>query len=296
MPTRILRDRLLTSPSLAKCSPRAQDAFPRFLLLADDFGCFDTNARVLIGAGWPLRDDVLEADIESWLADYEANGMLLRWLDGDRIYGVFTGWDGPNGQRRREEYSETTKKGSRRKTPRPPPNPADFLPASFPRGSREFPRLQSQSQSQSQVKNCGEQTPPSPFLVVAQDATPTLQERREQAPSETERPCARPELELVPTGRKPRKASRQEQLAARLEAQRLELLGAGAVPDLHPVKRLNSMLGPLMQIAPEVLVDAHRLYVGDEYAQGCDPPCPLTLFVSQASRWVSRATRVEAVP
>ena len=47
MPKRMLDDSFLTSTSVARCSPRAQDAFPRFILLADDFGCFEVIPRAL---------------------------------------------------------------------------------------------------------------------------------------------------------------------------------------------------------------------------------------------------------
>lgn len=138
MPTRMLRDGLLTSPSLAWTSPRAQDAFPRFLLLADDFGCFDANPRVLVGRGWPLRPDVTEADIAAWLDEYVQVGMLQIWDDNGHRYGFLTGWTGPNGQTARDEYDRKKfPHGSKRKTPKPPP-PAES-PSGSPAGKPSFP-------------------------------------------------------------------------------------------------------------------------------------------------------------
>jgi len=171
MGKRLLDDSLLTSPSLAACSPRAQDAFPRMLLLADDFGCFDSNPRVLAGRGWPLRPDVTDVEIAAWLEEYRAAGMLQLWADGGRTYGHLLGWYGPHGQRRREEYSADNPKGSRRRTPAPPPhdaNHAESLPAQFPPGKREFPpgkysfpplHDQSHDQSQSQEHLAGAVAP-----------------------------------------------------------------------------------------------------------------------------------------
>lgn len=123
MPKRILDDSLLSSPSLAKCSPRAQDAWHRFLLLMDDFGCSEATPRVLLGKGWPLRDDVSEADIRGWLEEYVGAGMAVLWTENERRYVHLTGWFGPHGQRHRDEYDSTTvkgRKGSKRKTPKPP--------------------------------------------------------------------------------------------------------------------------------------------------------------------------------
>lgn len=123
MPKRILDSSMLSSPSLAKCSPRAQDAWPRFLLLMDDFGCEDANPRRLLGAGWPLRDDVTERDVWSWLEEYVAAGMACLWTEKERRWVVLTGWFGAHGQRRRVEYDGSTvagQRGSKRKTPPPP--------------------------------------------------------------------------------------------------------------------------------------------------------------------------------
>lgn len=129
MPKRMLDDAMLSSESLGKCSPRAQDAFPRFILLADDFGCFDANPRVLVGKGWPLRDDVDEHDVRSWLEEYVSAGMAVLWTEKERRWCFLTGWFGPHGQRRRVEYDPKTvagQKGSKRRTPAPP---ADLVEA-----------------------------------------------------------------------------------------------------------------------------------------------------------------------
>ena len=125
MPKRLIDDSLFTSPSLAKCSPRAQDAFPRFILLADDFGCFEASPRVLIGKGWPYRKDVKERDVWAWLEEYVAAGMACLWTEKERRWCYLTGWDGEHGQRKRVEYDPATvagQKGSKRRTPKPPPD------------------------------------------------------------------------------------------------------------------------------------------------------------------------------
>lgn len=135
MPKRILDSTLLSSPSLAKCSPRAQDAFPRFILLMDDFGCADANPRILLGAGWPLRNDVTERDVWGWLEEYVVAGMACLWTEKDRRWVHLTGWFGPHGQKHRVEYDPSTvagRKGSKRKTPEPP----DDLVAAVLAGAR----------------------------------------------------------------------------------------------------------------------------------------------------------------
>jgi hypothetical protein len=129
MPKRLIDDSLLTSPSLAKCSPRAQDAFPRFILLADDFGCFEAFPRVLRAKGWPYREDVSEGDVWTFLEEYVAAGMACVWTEGERRWGYLTGWHGPHGQKKRVEYDPTSVTGSKGSKRRTPPPPADLVAA-----------------------------------------------------------------------------------------------------------------------------------------------------------------------
>jgi hypothetical protein len=175
MPKRLLDDSYLSSPSLARCSPRAQDAFPRFILLADDFGCFEAFPRVLVAKGWPYRTDVSEADVWGWLEEYVAAGMACLWTEKERRWCYLTGWHGPHGQKVRAEYNPNAPKGtpgrhgSKRRTPVPPAdlvaavmagarrdhdgkppgvdregeseNPGDFLPAREIEVSRQSPAV-----------------------------------------------------------------------------------------------------------------------------------------------------------
>lgn len=133
MPKRLIDDSLLSSPSIAALSPRCQDAFPRFILLADDFGCFDANPRVLAGKGWPYREDVTAEVIDGWLEEMTATRILgcppvaMMWEQAGRTWCYLTGWHGPHGQKHRQEYDgEKAPKGSKRRTP---PPPSDILSA-----------------------------------------------------------------------------------------------------------------------------------------------------------------------
>lgn len=131
MPKRLIDDSYLNSPSMAVCSPRAEDAYPRFMLLADDFGCFEVNPRALLARGWPNRTDVTEQDLISWLEEYVTKRAIdqppvaMIWSERGRRYCYLTGWDGPHGQRKRVEYkpngTAAELHGSKRRTPAPPP-------------------------------------------------------------------------------------------------------------------------------------------------------------------------------
>ena len=138
MPKRILDDSILDSRSMEVLTPAAQDAFPRFILLADDFGCFEVNPVILRARGWSRRPDVTEGMVEAWITEYaerqasnpETGGklapVLMLWTHVGRRYAYLTGWHGPHGQKRRAEYDPNApaktpeRHGSKRKTPPPP--------------------------------------------------------------------------------------------------------------------------------------------------------------------------------
>lgn len=92
MPTRLLHENICVSESLAKCSPKAQDAFPRFMLTADNFGTFQVNAKSLKGRLWPLRDDVKPSDITRFIHEYQRQGMLHLWEAEGKQYAIFSNW------------------------------------------------------------------------------------------------------------------------------------------------------------------------------------------------------------
>ena len=195
MPKRMLDDSLLTSPSIAACSSRAQDAFPRVILICDDFGCFDANPRVLVGKAWPLRPDVAEADVTGWLDEYEAGGMLQRWDEGGRRWGFLTGWTGPHGQRERGEYDATKNpRGSKRKTPKPPPLD-DSRRVRGEVAARSRTQAQSQAQSQAQEEAPAPPASPSapPQMLVTKSKlpeTPASPPASNEPPEEPRQPAA----------------------------------------------------------------------------------------------------------
>ena len=144
MPKRMIDDSLLDSRSLEVLSPVAQDQFPRFILLADDFGCFEINPTILRARGWSRRPEVTDSAVEGWLIEYAERQatdpdtgeklppVLMAWTHVGRRYGFLTGWFGPHGQKRRAEYDPQApagtpgRHGSKRRTPAPP---ADLLAA-----------------------------------------------------------------------------------------------------------------------------------------------------------------------
>ncbi len=82
MPTRLLREGLLSSDAVNTLSTAAEVLFVRLLLIADDFGRHDARPSILRAKLFPLKlDAVSDADITGWLAECRAVGLV-------RVYEV----------------------------------------------------------------------------------------------------------------------------------------------------------------------------------------------------------------
>ncbi len=160
MPKRLIDDSLLGPGSLSTCSPRAQDAWHRLILVADDFGCTEVHPVWLKGKAWSLRPDVSAEDVASWLGEWARAGMLFVWEQSGRVYGYLIGWHKPHGQKWRAEYKpvgdgeeprgkEVRDRGSKRRTPPPPgwtgqrplpwTQPPGWIPGEIWRGVADTP-------------------------------------------------------------------------------------------------------------------------------------------------------------
>lgn len=106
MGNHVIRDRIWASRKLAACSREAALAYPWLYLVADPWGRFEYSPRRIWTLVFGGRTDVLLADVEAWLAEYERHGLLLRYhIDGD--LAVWTGFrDRPKGKRRPSDYPD----------------------------------------------------------------------------------------------------------------------------------------------------------------------------------------------
>lgn len=78
MPSRILREGILTSERVNSLSPHAELFYRRLMSVVDDFGRFSAHPALLRAACYPLRvDEVREADISRWLSSVESAGLIL---------------------------------------------------------------------------------------------------------------------------------------------------------------------------------------------------------------------------
>lgn len=87
MPTRLIRDGIVTSDRIDRLTPAAEVCYIRLLLVADDYGRHDGRPAILRARMYPLRlDRVTDADVSGWLDECERAGLVRRYTVGGRPY------------------------------------------------------------------------------------------------------------------------------------------------------------------------------------------------------------------
>lgn len=77
MPSRIIREEILTSERIDQLDPAAEVFYRRLLSKVDDYGLYDARPAVLRATLYPLRiDRVREADCSRWIATCEKAGLI----------------------------------------------------------------------------------------------------------------------------------------------------------------------------------------------------------------------------
>jgi hypothetical protein len=67
--------------------------FPNLMLVADDFGSFDADPRVLLANCFPMRSDhVSRRDIEKWRDEMVSAGLIALYRHEDHVFGYFVKW------------------------------------------------------------------------------------------------------------------------------------------------------------------------------------------------------------
>lgn len=84
MPSRILREGILTSDRVNALSTAAEVFYRRLMSVVDDYGRFDGRPGILRVSCYPLRvDAVREADLSRWIAECVKAGLLVLYaVDG----------------------------------------------------------------------------------------------------------------------------------------------------------------------------------------------------------------------
>ncbi len=92
MPSRIIREGILTSERVDRLSPKAEIFYRRLMSVVDDHGRFDARPAVLIAACYPLRvGSICAADVEHMLSECAADDthlLLIYELAGKRYLQI----------------------------------------------------------------------------------------------------------------------------------------------------------------------------------------------------------------
>lgn len=119
MPNRVIKDSIWTSPTLAKLPNYIQDQWTRWLLMADDWGCFNADPQIIKGLIYPKRNESINKIIKI-RNDFEEAGLLFVWNNSEREWGFFVSWDNHQFCNASGVDNEGKYTKHRRKTPIPP--------------------------------------------------------------------------------------------------------------------------------------------------------------------------------
>ena len=117
MPNRIIKESILTSPTMAAMSAEVERHFYRLLLLSDDHGCLECTPAVVRGKCYSLHS-VTTFDVVLWNDELADLGVIHRWTENEREYLVFHSFDKFNSKYAVTDDGKPTR--HRRKTPIPP--------------------------------------------------------------------------------------------------------------------------------------------------------------------------------
>lgn len=93
MPSRILKESICTSESLAYLSAEAEVLFYRLTVKADDFGLYYGSPKILASLLFPLNVPT-EKKVSSWLAELVNGGLVATYRAEDgRQYLKLLSWD-----------------------------------------------------------------------------------------------------------------------------------------------------------------------------------------------------------
>lgn len=94
MPTRLIRDAILTSGRVASLSWEAEVFYRRLMSVADDYGLYDARTPILRSALYPLQlDKMSECNIQRCLSACEAAGLILLYSYNEKPYLMILGFD-----------------------------------------------------------------------------------------------------------------------------------------------------------------------------------------------------------
>lgn len=100
MSNRLLKDSIRTSESIDQLSPEGERLFYRLLLVAEDWGRFDANPKVLISFCFPLKTGSITPEMmNTWLQELAAVEIITLYTVDGKNYGAFAQWAKHNNMR-----------------------------------------------------------------------------------------------------------------------------------------------------------------------------------------------------
>jgi hypothetical protein len=92
MPNRIIKDAILVSANIDQLTADEERFFFRLLLISDDYGRFDARPPVIRGRAYPLKPEVTDQHVLSWIAKLVEVDILHAYeVKGARFIG-FSNW------------------------------------------------------------------------------------------------------------------------------------------------------------------------------------------------------------
>lgn len=76
MPTRLIREGLISSEDIDRLTVDAERFFTRLMLKADDYGRYSANPTYLRNTLYPLKKGIRDTDTTRWLAECEKAGVV----------------------------------------------------------------------------------------------------------------------------------------------------------------------------------------------------------------------------
>lgn len=87
MPNRIIREGILSSARVSALTAEAERLYTRLMLVVDDYGRIEADARLLVSKCFPLRSrDIRDDQLEKWLSETAAIGLVLLYQAGGKRY------------------------------------------------------------------------------------------------------------------------------------------------------------------------------------------------------------------
>lgn len=109
MPSRIVREGILTSEAVDKLSPEAEVFYRRLHSVVDDHGLYHAHPQLLRAHLYPLRlDRVTDKDIRKWIKECTAADLVYLYSFENKPYLRVNKFDQQVRQKRRKFPEPTT--------------------------------------------------------------------------------------------------------------------------------------------------------------------------------------------